>query len=244
MSLSTGRKVLRRASANIVGNIAVAAVTTSVLLGALQTGGAGASTASDKAQAKHYLLTLSDMPAGWTREKGSSGNGSGSFPGATQLASCIGVPSNLISSNPPEVDSPYYQNKAQTLEIQDSVSIFHSPKVAKAELAAMANAKTPSCMANLMNGTFKTKIAASAGKGATVGTITVTRADPAQFGNGTTGLVMSLPISSQGISVTATIAAVYYVKGKFGQQIDFNSYGSAFPSGIAKSITTVAINRL
>ncbi len=241
MSLSTGRRALSRAT--LAGTTAILAVVISVL-GAVQPGGAGASTSSDKAQAKHYLLTLSDMPAGWTREKGSSGNGAGSFPGAKQLASCIGVPSNLISANPPEVDSPYYQSKNQNLEIQDSVSIFRSAKVAKSELAAMANVKTPSCMTTLMNGTFKSKIAASAGKGATVGTITVTSADPAQFGNGTAGLVMSLPISAQGISVTANIAAVYYVKGKFGQQIDFNSYGTAFPSAIAKSITTVAINRL
>jgi hypothetical protein len=50
-------------------------------------------------------------------------------------------------------------------------------------------------MTTLMNGSFKAQILASAGKGATLGTITVTRADPANFASGTTGLVMSLPIS-------------------------------------------------
>jgi len=99
-------------------------------------------------------------------------------------------------------------------------------------------------MAALMNGSLKAKIAASAGKGAKVGTITVTSADPAQFGNGTTGLVMSLPFTVQGVSLTATIASVYYVKGKFGQEIDFYSYGSSFPSAIAQPITAIAVNRL
>ena len=77
-----------------------------------------------------------------------------------------------------------------------------------------------------------------------MGTITVAPATPAQFGSGTTGLVMSVPITAQGISVTANIAAVYYVKGKYGQQIDFNSYGSSFPTTTAQSLTTTAINRL
>lgn len=241
MSLSTGRTVIRRTT--LIGNIALSAVMAAAV-GTLQTGGAGASTTSNKAQAKQYLLTLSDMPAGWKKEKGSSGGGSGNLPGAQQLANCIGVSSKLVNSNPPEVDSPYYESKDESLEIQDSVSIFSSPKVAKAELAVIANAKTPACMATIMNGSFKTKIEASAGKGAKLGTITVTRADPTQFGSGTTGVVMSLPITVQGASVTANIAAIYYVKGKFGQQVDFNAYGSAFPAPIAQSITTVAINRL
>ena len=93
-----------------------------------QVAGAGASTASSKAQAKKLLLVLSDMPKGWKTEKGSGGGGSSNFPGATQLASCIGVPASLITSNPPEVDSPYYENKSGSLEVQDSVSVFPSAK--------------------------------------------------------------------------------------------------------------------
>jgi hypothetical protein len=72
----------------------------------------------------------------------------------------------------------------------------------------------------------------------------VTRADPANFANGTTGMVMSLPISEQGVSLTAVITAVYYVKGKLGQQIDFNSYGPSFPTSLAKSLTATALHRL
>jgi hypothetical protein len=210
-----------------------------------QVAGAGASSASsDKAQAKKLLLTLSDMPKGWKKEKGSVGGGSSNFPGATELASCVGVPANLISSNPPEADSPYFENKSGSLEVQDSVSVFPSAKAAQSDYDALANAKTPACMTTLMNGAFKAQILASAGKGATLGTITVTRADPADFANGSTGLVMSLPISEQGVSLTAVITAVYYIKGKFGQEVDFNSYGPAFPTSLAQSLTATALHRL
>jgi hypothetical protein len=234
----TGRGVLRAANVIVVALLALG-----LTLGTL-VAGAGASAASSRTSAKKLLLTLSDMPKGWKKERGSGGGGSSNFPGASQLASCIGVPTSLISSNPPEVDSPYFEDKAGTLEVQDSVSIFPSARAATADLNALANTKTPACMTTLMNGSFKAQILASAGKGATLGTITVTRFDAANFASGATGIVMSLPISEQGVSLTAIITAVYYVKGKLGQQIDFNSYGPAFPTSLAKSLTATALHRL
>jgi hypothetical protein len=238
MSQVTGRR--RPTAAHV---LAVTLLAAGLALGT-QVTGAGASTASNKAQAKKLLLVLADMPKGWKKEKGSGGSGSSSLPGATLLASCIGVPSSLISSNPPEVDSPYYENQSGSLEVQDSVSIFPSAKDASEEFDALANTKTPACMTTLMNGAFKSQIIGSAGKGATVGTITVTRADTAGLAPGSTGLVMSLPITDQGISVDASLTAVYYIKGKLGQQIDFNSYGPVFPTSLAKSLTAAALHRL
>jgi hypothetical protein len=238
MSTMTGRR--RPATAHV---LAVTLLAAGLALGT-QVTGAGASTASNTAQAKKLLLVLSDLPKGWKKEKVSGGSGSSSLPGAAELASCIGVPSSLISSNPPEADSPYYENKGGSLEVQDSVSVFPSAKAASEQFDALANAKTPTCMTTLMNGAFKAQIIGSAGKGATVGTITVTRADTAGFAPGTTGLVMALPITVQGITVNASLTAVYYIKGKLGQQIDFNSYGPVFPASLAESLTATAIHRL
>ncbi len=238
MALFTRRRDLRP------GSIVAVILLVSSLLGATQSAGVAASTASNKAQAKKFLLTLSDMPKGWKTEKGSGDNGSGSFPGAAQLASCIGVPSKLINANPPEVDSPYFENKSGSLEVQDSVSIFGSAKLAKAELSTMANPNTPSCMATVMNGPFKSKLGGSGANGTKVGTIAVTRLAPGTFRSGTTGFVVSIPVSDQGVSLTAVVELVFYVKGKFGQQLAFNSYGSPFPAATANSLTSTALNRL
>jgi hypothetical protein len=209
-----------------------------------QVAGAGASAASSKAQAKKLLLVLADMPKNWKKEKGNGGNGSSSLPGATQLAGCIGVPASLVTANPPQAESPYYENKSGLLEVQDSVSVFPSAKAAESAYNALANAKTPACMTTLMNGSFKAQILGSAGKGATLGTITVSRADPADFAPGSTGLVVSLPISDQGVSLTAILTVVYYIKGKLGQQIDFDAYGPTFPTSLAESLSATALHRL
>ena len=234
----SARPALRR-----IGTGAAALVSVLSIVGS-QVDPAGASPAASRAEAAKLLLTLHDMPKGWTTEKGTGGSSSSSFPGASQLASCIGVPTSLVNSNPPEADSPYYENKSQSLEVQDTVSVFPSAKAAAADFGALANTKTPGCMTTLMNGTFKAQILASAGKGATVGTISVTKAHLTGFPGGGVGIVMALPITDQGVSINATLTAVYYRKGNLGQQIDFNSYGPAFPVSLAKSLTSTALHRL
>jgi hypothetical protein len=89
-------------------SVLTAAVLAAMLAVGAQFSWAGASPASDRAQAKKLLLVLSDMPQGWHTEKGSGGSGSGNLPGASQLAACIGVPVSLLTAHPPEADGPYY----------------------------------------------------------------------------------------------------------------------------------------
>ncbi|HEX3797011.1 MAG TPA: hypothetical protein VHV57_21135 [Acidimicrobiales bacterium] len=222
-----------------LGTVAVVAG----LLGLANPAGASAASAksaSQKAAAKKTLLALSDMPKGWTSAK-DSGDGSSNFPGAKQLAGCIGVSSSLIQSNPPQVNSPDFHSADQSLEIDDSVAVFPSAKKAVATFNAMANPKTPACMITLMNGPLRDKIAKSAGSGATVGTVSVTRfSAPAH----TTGLTISLPITASNQSITASITILTFVKGALSQQITFDSYGASFPSALALHVIAVAQKRL
>ncbi len=206
---------------------------------------AGASNSSKVAQAKKLLLVLSDLPQGWSKQKGSSNSGSNSFPGANKLAACIGVPAKLIEANPPQANSPTYQNKGDTLEVQDGVSVFSSAKEAKAEFNAVANAKAPACTATAMNTpVFRKTVLSGAGKGSQIGTITATAIDPATYAPGAAGFVLVIPLKVQGVSLNISFAVVYYVKGKLGQQIQFTSYGATFPPSLASALSAVAAHRL
>jgi hypothetical protein len=203
----------------------------------------GASTSSSVAQAKKHLLVLSDLPKGWSVEKGTSGSGgSGSFPEGSQLASCIGVPASVINDNSPSSTGPYYQNKGQTLEVQDSVTVFPSASYARIQFAAMANPKTPGCMATFMNGPGKSEFGAQ--KGETVGTITVTSLSPKVYGPDVVGIVMNLPVTYEGVTVPTQLISVNAVRGRFGQTITYDSYGIAFPGSLAKHLDSVALHRL
>jgi hypothetical protein len=124
------------------------------------------------------------------------------------------------------------------------VTIFPSVKAARTEFATVANRRTPACMTTIMNGPFKTQMAASGGPGTTLGTISVVRASSASFARGTSAMLMTVPITAEGVPITAKLTVVYWTKGKLGQQIEFNSYGAAFPAALARSLTAVAIHTL
>ncbi|HLN16131.1 MAG TPA: hypothetical protein VK277_05170 [Acidimicrobiales bacterium] len=201
-------------------------------------------TSSQVTQAKKYLLVLSDMPKGWKTEKGTGGGGPSQVPGAKQLASCLGISAKLINENAPTANGPYYENGDGSLEVQDSVTVFPSAQNAKANLAALGNPKTPGCMTTFMNTPKIKAVFAGGQKGTTIGTITVAATSPAVYGANTAGFTMSLPITSQGISLVGHIAIVYFLKGKLGQQLNFNAYGRTFPTSFASHLMVVAKQRL
>jgi hypothetical protein len=222
-----------------------AAIATGLLL-STTTAPVGASTSSSVAQAKKHLLVIADLPKGWTTEKGTggSGGGSGGLPGGSQLAACIGVPASVIGDNSPSATGPYFQNKDQSLEVQDTVTVFPSASYARTEVAAMGNAKTPGCVAAYMNGPGKSAIESQGNKGETIGTITVTPLDPHVYGTGVAGVVMSLPVTYQGVTVNTQLVSVNAAKGRLGQSITYNSYGLPFPASLAKHLTAVALGRI
>jgi hypothetical protein len=205
-------------------------------------GAAGASTASKVAQAKKGLFVLSNMPKGWKQEKGSTvtEGSNNNFPGSSQLAHCIGVPVSLIKANPPSATSPYYENQSETQEVQNNVTIFPSTSNARANYAAMANPKTPSCLVPIFQADFKKQFANS-GEGTSAGTVTVTALAPAEFPKGTVGFTVNLPVTEKGVVVSSHFTSVFSIHGTVGQEIDLNGYGSTFPKALAAHLVSVAI---
>jgi hypothetical protein len=236
-----GSRTIRRRWAAGLG-AALVAVTGSLALGAP----AGANLSADSgagatAQAHKALLVLSDMPTGWVTVK--SPNNPNSSVGDAQLAHCIGVAASLISENPPSVNSPQFQNKAGTLTINDNVTVFPSAKNAAAELATVANKKTPGCMTDLASGPLKQKLFGKTPKGMTYGTALVSATDPTAFPF-TAGYSMSVPVLTHGVTVNITVTQLFAIKGRLGQQITFTGVGEPFSIPIEQHISAAAVQRL
>jgi hypothetical protein len=226
------------------------ALMTACLLVTSSTGGAGASTASDQAQAKKQLLTLPDMPSGWKTERGSTvtTNGKGPlsrFPGDQQLASCLGLPLSVISSNPPQATSPYFENKGGSLEVQDSVSVFGSAKDASTQYDALRNGNAPSCLTQTFNSaSARSQFLAGTPKGTTLGIATVTALNPSTYGKNTAGFIATFPVTAGGISVSTRLTAVLFIKGRLGGMLSLDSYAGPFPTSLSKHLTSLAESRL
>jgi hypothetical protein len=203
---------------------------------------AGASTKSTLSHAKTRLLKLSDMPKGWTSAKNTNTKG-GSFPGESQLASCIGVPLSTIKLNPPSVYSPEFANKGQTLMADESIAAFTSTAVARAQYAAISSPKTPSCYQQLANGPVKSQLQSAFGQGTTISNITVT-SPSTPYAAGTSAFTLALTAVSSGITVPVKITEVFAIKGVEGGNLSLTSIGVSFPTAQAKRLSALMVRRL
>jgi hypothetical protein len=193
-------------------------------------------------KAKKSLLVLADMPKGWTSSKSSNNNSP--FPGAAQLASCIGVPTSVITYNAPSVSSPDFNSKDQLLSVGDSVQVYQSSKAAQADFSSLANAKTPSCMTADLNGPGKAEFDAQIGGGTGVGNVTVTRTPASDYAPHSTNFTMFLPITTKGVTINVELILVDYVKGREEQTVALSAFQSTFPTSLARHLTTVAYRRI
>jgi hypothetical protein len=204
--------------------------------------GASSSGSASLSQARKDLLVLSDMPAGWTTTK--NPNTGNNTVGASQLARCVGVPTSLISENPPSVSSPQFQNTGGTLSVADNVTVFPSAKNAATEAAIGGNPKLSHCMSALASGPLKTKVFGNTPKGTTLGTPLVSPAAPAAFGPEVVGYSMSVPITSDKVTLNVTVTQLIVVKGRLGHQVTFTSVGAPFSTALQKQIMAVATRQL
>jgi hypothetical protein len=206
------------------------------------TGVAGAHSASALSQAKKELLVLSDMPKGWKSTKSSNDNSS--FPGAAQLASCLGVPTSVITDNPPSANSPEFDSKNQLQSVDDSVSVYPSAKAARADFASLANSNTPSCLTTVLNGTAKSALVAQFGPKASVGNITVSRFPATALAPHNANFVAFMPVTTQGVTLNVELIVVDFVRATVEQTVTMTSVQNPFPTSLAKHLSTVASGRL
>jgi hypothetical protein len=207
--------------------------------------GAASSQAVTTAQAKTHLLVVSDLPKGWSKESGTANTQNGAYPAGSGYVSCLGAAANVPTTVPPETDTPYYQNKDGSLEIQDAISVFKTSSAAKSSFAALANPAYAACLTNALNAYLKS----NPPKGGTLGTLTVSPPIGTKFGAHTNGYVVETPITTQGQQVALTSTTVFFLKGTLGQQLTFNDYNAgtssaAFPPATIKKMVAVAEKKL
>jgi hypothetical protein len=220
----------------LVGGLAMSILTTTAA------DAAAARASSSLGPARKALLVLSDMPPGWRSAKSSDNNSA--FPGAAQLAQCLGVPASVITNSPPTAYSPTFASPDHFESVNDNVSMYRSAKAARADWASLANPKTPSCLTQVLNGSAKSAFDTSFGTGSTVGSVLVSRAPATDFAPGSANFRLFMPITSQGVTLNFELTVVDFVKGREEQTVIFGSVENPFPNSLAQHLTTVALWRL
>jgi hypothetical protein len=225
------------------GGAFVAAV---VLVGVTASPGAASpSQSAALAQAKRALLVKSNFPSDWTHQGAvtTSGSSSGSFPGANQLASCLGVSKSLIVVNTPSATSPTYQNPDGTQFVQDNVSVFRSAKQGSTQYALISGPKVPGCLTQVLQGPAASALAGSAGKGVTLGKAVVTAVSPAALVPHTSGFTIAFPVTVKGVTLPSTVTVLTMVRGTLGSQVTVTAVGGPVANSFMRQLAGAAYGR-
>jgi hypothetical protein len=185
------------------------------------------------------LLRLSDLPSGWT-----SGNAAASptrvTPWSSKLAKCVGVPARVAKVAPTKVNSPDFTSADQIDAVEDSVSVYPTVAAAQAEYAALASARTTSCMNSVASLALQRNMQKEAGSTTTVGVVSFAGLPAAAAALHMTGFTVSIPIARSGRVLTVTSTQVDFVSGSLLHQVTFNGNGAAFPAPLEEQLLAAA----
>ena len=143
------------------------------------------------------LLTLPDLPSGWTAG-GTPAAPTRVTPWSTALARCAGVPARVAALAPTKVNSPDFTSADQVDAVEDSVSVYASAAQARAEYAALASSKTTGCMNRVASAPLQRNMQKEAGSTTTVGVVSFTDLPAAAAALHLTGFTVTIPIAAGG----------------------------------------------
>jgi hypothetical protein len=204
------------------------------LAAAALSGTAGAAaTASEKAHAQKALVTLSDLPQGWTSTQLPSTAAGGTVSGGSPLARCLGVSSKVIGYNPPKVGSPLFRDQAHSVVVEDTVSVYPSAALARQELAALSSRKAAGCIGAALN-------AATQGAGSSDRVTVARTAAP----KGMVAFTLDQTVTTGSGPAPTSTEVVYFFKGQYGDGLDVETSGAQPPVSLTNHLLAVAKARL
>jgi hypothetical protein len=135
-----------------------------------------------------------------------------------------------------------FRNKDTSVALIETISVFPSAARADTYFGAMRNPKLDPCLTAVANiGSVKSQISGGGPKGDTIGTLTVTAIDPANWGANIAGFTLTTPITRQGASWSYKSTEVFFTKGRLFGDVVFDG---AFPTTLSRHLTSVAEKRL
>jgi len=203
---------------------------------------AGIRAATTTSQGKKSLLVLADLPKGWRASKASNDNQP--FPDPSALATCLHVPTNVISYTAPSVSSPQFGSRSGELTVDDQVSTYPSAAAARADFGFYTNPRTPDCFTTYLNGPGRSLFSSGVPRGDTMGSIDVSRAPATDFAPHTANLILFYPVTGEAGTFNIQLTMVDYVRGTEEQTVGLTSVESEFPASLSRLLTALAVRSL
>lgn len=208
---------------------------------------------ADEAAAKRMLLTTSDMPPGFKPTAGSgesdAGGGSGNASddeADAAFAKCIGEDSAVTAdTDNPSASSPDFANDDASKEISSEVEFTASADEARKDFAVLTRATTSACIQRAIKDVLTKQAASdpSAPADLKIGEPAVEPLPSNGLGDESGGFRLSVPISTQGVSVTVYFDLVATRVGRIEITTTFLSTGEPPVAADEQRLTEVVVDR-
>lgn len=192
--------------------------------------------AADTAAAEAALLTLADLPEGWTEAPGDAGTDI-----EDRLAACIGVDS--LTSAEASASSAEFASPDGNLVVVERVGVNATERDARFVLAGITNPDVPDCLAAAYNELGAAALGTGAvADGTPLGVATASRLAVGAAGDATQAIRVEIPVAD-GTS-TITVDHVVARSGRSIAALTFEGRVEATSVETIDSITEPAASRL
>jgi hypothetical protein len=217
-----------------------------VTVSGLPASGVSASRKADVALARKALIVKSDFPKGWTTSP--NGGSAGNNLGASQIATCLGLPPAVVKYNAPEADSPTFNFNSLGQSVDDSVDVFPNPTIAMQQFNIYGSPESAICVAKAANTpSVKAIFERGFGGGAKIGTIVVDALPRTVAGNESAALEFRLPFTYKGehLLFVSLIVVIMSTSKSEGAQMTISYLAqSPIATTLIRHLESVTIERL
>jgi hypothetical protein len=198
--------------------------------------------------AKAALLTLDDLPDGWTAEPSDASDADDEAVNS-QLADCLGVDADFFAGSGPdkvEVKSDDFSspNDGASGGVSQSVNVETTERMTN-DFSVINSPKLTGCLETVYGAFLKQEFAEDPQtKGAEVGDVTATRSNIPTYGDESTGIAIKVPFSIGTTDAEVDLDMIFVRVGNVGAQLVFENTFKPFDTETAAGITSKAAAKL
>jgi hypothetical protein len=201
---------------------------------------AGQDVEADTAAAEAALLTVADLPEGWT--EGAAGDAAA--PLNARLAECVGVDGDEISTAEATAAAGPFASPAADASISQHVGVLATETEARKVVALTVEPGVLVCFADVYAELAADALVGTTADGSTFGAATATRLQVGPAGDATQAIRVTVPVTGDPAVAAVTVDHVLVRSGRSLSTIAFVNSTEATPVESIDAITAVVAERL
>ena len=199
---------------------------------------------ADEAIARRAVLTLSDLPPGWT-SKPRTNEGRDKFN--RQLSACFHIPGPKLIADAADAASPDFNSPVNEV-VSSSVGVARSVRDMTKALDLISGPNAPACFAAAFNTELTDRLNSSTGdkppEGTKIGTVTVSPESFEALGDRTVAFRATIPVSTKAIDTAVYVDFIVVQQGRAGIILSAEDTYAPFPIEISASLLRKVLARL